>query len=107
MRTQELFNQFVNNTTKKKKCNSCFIEDNAVYSYGYHFPLCVKLIKTNGEFIFLVNKDKYSVSTSKHQSWLNSELKNKEIMESNTKKLKYILLGRIKEFNELILGELN
>lgn len=34
-----------------------------VYSYGYHFPIYAKI---NG--FWYGNKDKYSVSTSKHQS---------------------------------------
>lgn len=38
----------------------------AVYSYGYHFPMYAKI---RGEWYR--NKDKYSVSTSRHMSQYN------------------------------------
>ena len=37
----------------------------AVYSYGYHFPL---FVYRGGQWYF--NRDKYSVTTSKHRSQL-------------------------------------
>jgi len=43
---------------------SVFARGNTLYSYGMHFPLAVR--KDNG--IYLLNGDKYSVSTSKHQN---------------------------------------
>ena len=36
-----------------------------IYSYGWHFPMYAFNYKTNTWF---VNKDKYSVTTSKHQT---------------------------------------
>jgi len=45
------------------KSSRMFIEDDIIYSYGYHFPL---LVKTN--FGYVLNSDKYSITTSKHQS---------------------------------------
>lgn len=44
-----------------------------VYSYGEHFPIFVNV---NGEWF--LNKDRYSVSTSKHQSQLHPLFKIKE-----------------------------
>lgn len=41
---------------------SCFY---VVYSYGHHFPMYVYNINTR---IWYENKDKYSCSTSRHQS---------------------------------------
>lgn len=38
-----------------------------VYSYGRHFPMA-KRVRVDGQTVFLVNPDSYSVTTSKHQS---------------------------------------
>jgi hypothetical protein len=43
-----------------------------LYSYGRHFPLAIRL--SDGHMI--MNIDKYSVTTSKHQSKLRSFLSN-------------------------------
>ena len=44
-----------------------FIEDDTLYSYGKHFPLLVRIPQWSNDGI-LMNADKYSVTTSKHQS---------------------------------------
>ena len=43
-----------------------FAEGNTLYSYGRHFPLAVRRGEPGQEW-YLLNGDKYSVSTSKHQ----------------------------------------
>lgn len=109
--TQKLFSNFVNGLTTNnktdKKSNSCFIENNAVYSYGYHFPLCVRLLNNNSEFVFLVNTSKYSMTTSKHQTFLNRELLGFRTFNTTTEKLKSIINNDTKTFNELILNEIS
>lgn len=45
------------------KSTSMFIEGDILYSYGHHFPLLIRW--NNG---YLMNADKYSVTTSCHQS---------------------------------------
>lgn len=57
------------NGAEKGKGNNMFIEGNVLYSYGHHFPLAVR---TSGGF--LINQDKYSSSTSKHQSYVRRSL---------------------------------
>lgn len=59
----------------------------AVFSYGYHFPL----------FAFIAGKwyrngDKYSVSTSKHQSQL-APVANVEMETVSTANLKKLIFG--------------
>lgn len=55
---------------KKSTGSRMFTDGRIIYSYGTHFPIAVKL---DGDVI-LFNKDKYSRSTSKHQSHVHSEL---------------------------------
>ena len=108
MKTQDLFNRFVKGKYEVKKIEiaSCFIDKNAVYSYGYHFPLSVRLKDSNGKFIFLVNRDKYSRTTSKHQSWLNQELKGFEVIDANTEILKEVIAKGIATHDALLIEEL-
>lgn len=61
-----------------------------VYSYGYHFPIYAFV---NGKWY--ANKDKYSVSTSKHQSQLRPEgnlilVSTQEIKDLKNKKVKHL-----------------
>lgn len=55
---------------KKGGTKHVFIEGDAIFSYGAHFPMAFKSGKEN---LFL-NKDKYSSSTSAHQSALRREI---------------------------------
>jgi hypothetical protein len=64
MTNQQIITKFVNGATTGKNSNrSLFIEDDTIYSYGYHFPLA----RRNSDGTFWVNPDKYSVTTSKQQ----------------------------------------
>jgi len=49
------------------KSGHMFISGDVLYSYGYHFPLLVRM-RNWGKDKFLLNADKYSVTTSSHQS---------------------------------------
>jgi hypothetical protein len=87
-----------NNTLAKKfsegdktgKGNNMFIEGNTIYSYGRHFPIAHRL--PSG--LYLINKDKYSVSTGKHQSYVKRNIPEKDMIMADTK-----------EINEAIQGE--
>lgn len=72
------------------KANSMFIEEaglgNVIYSYGYHFPIA--LIR-GGECFF--NTDKYSRTTSRHQSEVRSAVRNFVIHEVDTVNLKAMI----------------
>lgn len=51
-----------------------YFEGDTIYSYGHHFP-AAKLVKTkDGEQAVLLNDRKYSVSTSRHQSYVRQAL---------------------------------
>jgi hypothetical protein len=51
----------------KGRSSSMFIEGDTLYSYGHHFPLLERM-QHWGEDKFLLNADRYSVTTSGHQS---------------------------------------
>lgn len=60
------------------------IEIYAVYSYGHHFPMYARI---NGQWYR--NKDKYSVSTSRHQSQCNPYYSN--MLEVDTETLRSLI----------------
>lgn len=64
----ELAEKFAKGATHGK-ANNTFIDGDTIYSYGYHFPMA-----TRTKDGFLVNSSRYSVSTSKHQSYVRSAL---------------------------------
>jgi hypothetical protein len=50
-----------------------FTDGNTIYSYGRHFPMAIRCQDETGTRM-LVNEDKYSVTTSKHQSAVRTVL---------------------------------
>jgi hypothetical protein len=69
--------------TEKGKGSNMFIEDNVIYSWGHHFPMAVRL--SNGSYLF--NTDKYSKSTSDHQSCVRSAIT--DYIECDTETIKH------------------
>ena len=59
----EVINRFVNKGATKGKGANMFIEGDVLYDYGHHFPMLVRT-----DFGLLLNADKYSSTTSHHQS---------------------------------------
>lgn len=88
----------------KLKGSRMFIDGNAVYSYGYHFPIALRL---NGG-IYLFNKDGYSQSTSRHKNKVIRFISNyvNKIVEVNTQTIKELINKNIKTFEEQIINEL-
>lgn len=58
----EVIRRFVKDGATKGKGHNMFIEGNILYDYGHHFPILIR--RPDG---LLMNADKYSVTTSKHQ----------------------------------------
>lgn len=56
-----------------------YFSGDVLYSYGSHFPICYKTEKG----LFLVNGDKYSISTSQHQSEVQSALRGKKFFTTS------------------------
>ena len=63
-----------------------------VYSYGYHFPM---FIYDKKEHLWFKNSDKYSSSTSKHQTqvtpYQHIDYSHDKVVSLNTKELKSII----------------
>lgn len=78
----DLAKSFASGATSGKG-SRMFIEGNIIYSYGTHFPIAMRLPFNR----FLFNTDKYSSSTSKHQSYVMSAI-NGEVIECNTQEIK-------------------
>lgn len=83
--------KFAEHKTKGKGSNM-FIDDDTIYSYGYHFPIARHTgiyfrdhIHTdmNDLEIVLFNSRRYSNSTSKHQAKVRSALSDCHILEVN------------------------
>ncbi len=69
MNNKQVARAFANGATKGKGSN-LFIDGNAIYSYGYHFKIAVR----NDDGTFWVNPEKYSKSTSRHQSYVRQAI---------------------------------
>ena len=123
MKNTELIDIFLNSYQgNKAKTKSLFFEDNILYSYGYHYPLCIKLT----DHKFIINNRGYSMTTSTHTNHLiraiagtNANLKEVEknkqdypnIILMNTEQIKkfidYCRMNNlIMNINELALMEL-
>lgn len=69
MTNKEVAQAFVDGAIKGRSLHM-FIEGDTLYSYGYHFPIA----RRAGIGKMLVNADKYSRTTSRHQSMLRQVL---------------------------------
>ncbi len=63
--------QFAQGKTKGKG-NSMFIDEDTIYSYGYHFPIAKRWNKDGVDYLF--NSHGYSSSTSCHKSYVFGSL---------------------------------
>lgn len=80
-----------------------FIEKRAIYSYGWHFPIALKLL--DGKVLF--NKDGYSQSTSRHKNLVKNALAGfGAFIFTSTNKLKEFIERDVKTMNDLIAEEL-
>lgn len=87
---------------RKLKTQHLFIEGNVLYSYGYHFPLAIRLVLDN-DFKFVVNKDKYSRTTSRHKSEFMRFISEDDIIkESDTYEMKMIADSKVESVKELM-----
>ncbi|HEY5631627.1 MAG TPA: hypothetical protein VIR31_05830 [Nitrososphaeraceae archaeon] len=71
MKNQEVINNFIMGNTEKGKGSNLFFENDVLYSYGYHFPLCLKI-----NHAFIINSNSYSMTTAIHKGKLVYSLTN-------------------------------
>ena len=112
MKNNEITQDFINGNISKTQ--NLFIEKDksevlVLYSYGYHFPLSIKLL----DGVFLINKDGYSNTTSQHKGSLCRDLgfnsfkdleksHNEHIVLMDTDELKRVLDCGFKTYKEFI-----
>jgi hypothetical protein len=80
---RELARKFSEGATKGKGSHM-FIEGNAIYSYGHHFPIAVRT-----DYGYIFNNDSYSSTTGKQKGFVRSAL-DKDVYLANTEQLKGI-----------------
>ena len=75
MSNSQVASKFANRNQNKRglveyKGSNMFCERDIIYSYGYHFPMAKHLGVRDHEEFFVLNSDRYSSSTSRHQSYV-------------------------------------
>ncbi len=97
----DVVREFNIGSDERIKASNLFFEGNILYSYGYHFPLCIKLLDG-----YIVNSNGYSMTTSTHKGILIREITNEgnfKEFEKNKKDYPNIILmttSQIKSLNE-------
>jgi len=108
MNNKQLAEEFVSDNIPRKmgrgvlNGSHMFIDGRAIYSYGYHFPIAVKL---EGD-IFIFNKDKYSNSTARQKNNIKTAIGNNQTILVGTNKLKEIIEMRYTSIKELMLNKI-
>ena len=103
MKNQEVVYEFMNSyhPNEKIKAKHLFFQENVLYSYGFHFPLCIKF-----EGGFILNLNGYSNTTSRHKGLVLRELNFnsfKELQKGfNKKEVNNILLLSTEQINKLM-----
>jgi len=83
-------------TNELKRAGHLYFNYDVLYSYGIHFPLLVRLKEG-----WILNKDKYSVTTSKHRSICKRHIK--DYIEMTTQEIKNLLFKLLTENHKLRL----
>jgi hypothetical protein len=90
------------------KVDNLFIDGNAIYSYGDHFPIAIR-IWVGDEIKYLWNSDKYSRTTSRHQFFVLNAIggKDKILKELNTQQMKRVISLGFTNVKELMAEALD
>jgi hypothetical protein len=57
---------FANEPERNVKCSNGFVDNNIIYSYGYHFPIAKRHIAEDGKETIFFTLKSYSCTTGKH-----------------------------------------
>lgn len=97
----DIIREFIKEKSSYKRSKNLFFTENVLYSYDYHYPLCIKV--RDG---FIINKDSYSQTTTRHTNILIREISNlnnlKEVIKNNPLN---IFLMTTSEMHNLIFKE--
>jgi hypothetical protein len=64
-----LINAYANKDSYFGRSNSLCFERDTLYSYGTHYILSQRVFDVRGNSLYLINANKYSVTTAKHQTF--------------------------------------
>jgi hypothetical protein len=78
MKNSQIAERFAEGATRGKGSNM-FIDGNTIYSYGYHFPIAIRV-----EGGYLWNRNSYSNSTAKHKNHVAHAIGYKTLISLNT-----------------------
>ena len=95
-KNKDVAQEFVNyGIDESIKSEHFFFEQDVLFSYGYHFPMCIRL--KDG---WVINKDGYSRTTGKHKGLLINalNLNYKEILKNCPNNIKLLTTSEIKNF---------
>lgn len=86
MNRRTLTQDFAKQYPLRGKASNLYYDGKVAYSYGEHFPIAV----ITGDKKVTVNSDKYSSSTSRHQSQMRAALSREgyDITEADTGTMK-------------------
>lgn len=80
---------WANNPELNIKCKNAFVENKAIYSYGYHYPMAVLL----GDEIAVLNDVASTHTTNRHRSVVFGAVSHKQrFLVNNTELLKQIIV---------------
>ena len=102
MRNEQVIEAFVENNNISMKGSNVFIEGHILYSYGQHFPLAVRINDEQGNKYFILNNQKYSITTSRHQFHLRKALIGQKVIERDTLFLKRIIQQELFTLKEVL-----
>lgn len=84
MNRKQVCESFATQHPARAKASALYYDGPVAYSYGEHFPLAI----ITGPKQVTVNSDRYSATTSRHQSMMRAALRGFEITEADTAALK-------------------
>src|SRR6187551_2651644 len=79
MTTNEIFHLWANQSKTSGKSGNVFFEGAIIYSYGHHFPIA-KLAAIGEKAYAFLSPNKYSVTTTRHQSLAERAIHGREVL---------------------------
>lgn len=101
MKNEHVINAYIQ-CNYKIKTKHVFMEKGVLYSYGYHFPIALKL--EGGLYLF--NSDGYSNTTARHKGLLKRAVGEDRLIMVNTEKLKKAIEQEIKTKEQFIESQI-
>jgi hypothetical protein len=82
--TDEVIHRWAHQTQSEAYSQDVFYEERAIYSYGRHYLLGLLVDSPSGETVALINNERYSATTAKHQAWAHQAVSHMPNMRVNS-----------------------